>query len=442
MRCLRLALPHSCTRSPLARLYSTESWRHVWNEEIRAKNGEFNYQKLPKTELHRHLEGAVRLRTILEEARRHHIDHLPGVSLKDTKQVFDYFDRDKTGRVTPQEFVEACKEMEMQVTTAEVQRVIYHETKGKDNSLNLQTFNKMLEDLMLAELAPYILTDSPFPNLKSLLDRFDRTQSVFKDAQTFERIAFEAVEDAYDEGIRLLELRYAPSFCSMHHKHSFDMVLDAIQRGVERAKKMYDIQVGLICIAVGAMGHEEMERTVDFAISRKDVFVGFDLAGAETELTQWISQFRRVSDAGIPITCHASEDHETGHPFNAVLAVEKLGACRIGHGVQIVKDKKAMEAMKAHQVLLEVAVSSNYLCGCFEEGEHPAKKLWEYGIPICINTDDPGIMSLDLQGEYKIWHQDLGFDGEQLRESNVKAVEGSFLPKESRKMVLTKHFAD
>lgn len=86
-------------------------------------------------------------------------------------------------------------------------------------------------------------------------------------------------------------------------------------------------------------------------------------------------------------------------PFNAVTAIETLGAARIGHGVrqisnldlrarqvirfssqvQIIKDKKAMEAVKAHQVLLEVSVSSNYLCGCFPEGQHPARDLWDFG---------------------------------------------------------------
>lgn len=58
--------------------------------------------------------------------------------------------------------------------------------------------------------------------------------------------------------------------------------------------------------------------------------------------------------AGIPITCHASEDATTGKPENALIAIESLGARRIGHGVQIIQDKRMMEAIRSHKVLLEV----------------------------------------------------------------------------------------
>jgi len=234
--------------------------------------------------------------------------------------------------------------------------------------------------------------------------------------------------------------RYAPSFCSMGHEHSFEMVLEAVQRGIARAKAGRDIEVGLICIAVGIMGPEEFAKTVDFLLANRDAFVGFDLAGAETELKQWEGEFRRVRDAGVPVTCHASEDKTTGVPANAVTAIESLGAARIGHGVQIIQDRRAMEAVKAHQVLLEVSVSSNYLCGCFPEGEHPARELWDFGIPLCINTDDPGIMSLDLQGEYELWHKTLGFRKDELRASNVWALDHSFLPKEARDKVAREYF--
>eukprot|EP00466_Bigelowiella_natans_P007281 jgi/Bigna1/76636/fgenesh1_pg.42_\ len=88
-----------------APLSSSCQWDAVWREEKdrqKEKRGApFEFVKLPK----------VRLRTILEEARRHHIDHLPGVSLQDTKQLFEYFDMTESGVVTVEEFTKACKEM-------------------------------------------------------------------------------------------------------------------------------------------------------------------------------------------------------------------------------------------------------------------------------------------------------------------------------------------
>ena len=175
-----------------------------------------------------------------------------------------------------------------------------------------------------------------------LLSIFDRTQSVLCDAESFRRIAREAVLDAYGEGIRVLELRYAPSFASMNHGHPFGLVLGAIQEGIAEAQtELGDerIGVGLLCIGVGAMGEEEMDKTVTFLLENQAAFVGFDMAGAEQEVLRFEPFFRRVRDAGIPATCHASEDAKDGKPQNALDAVRRLGACRVGHGIQIHQDE-------------------------------------------------------------------------------------------------------
>ena len=59
------------------------------------------------------------------------------------------------------------------------------------------------------ELKPLIQTTTQFEDLASLLAMFDNTQQIFKDMETFRRIAHEAVLDAHEEGIVCLELRYA-----------------------------------------------------------------------------------------------------------------------------------------------------------------------------------------------------------------------------------------
>ena len=240
------------------------------------------FQQLPKVELHRHLEGAVRLSTVLEEAQRHDVrlPHGPDATLTPANQ------------------------------------------------------------LTLNGLRPHLQALQKFPDLAGLLAIFDHTQSTFADAASISRIAHEAVIDAHTEGIRLLELRYAPSIMSMGHGHSFSDVLTAIELGIESAQRELGgdrIAVGLICIGVGAMGHEEMQKTVDFLLQHRDRFIGFDMAGAEQNPMQFAEHFLRVGEAGVPITCHAAEDLLDGLPANVHTAVLELGAARIGHGVQIYK---------------------------------------------------------------------------------------------------------
>ena len=77
--------------------------------------------------------------------------------------------------------------------------------------------------LTLEGIRPHIQSLTPFPNLATLLQIFDLTQSTFVNIDVFHRIAKEAVLDAHEEGIRCLELRYAPTFASMPpNSHAFE----------------------------------------------------------------------------------------------------------------------------------------------------------------------------------------------------------------------------
>ena len=83
--------------------------------------------------------------------------------------------------------------------------------------------------------------------------------------------------------------------------------------------------MGLLCIGVGAMGEEEMDKSVTFLLENQAAFVGFDMAGAEQEVLRFEPFFRRGRDAGISATCRASEDLKDGKPQNALDAVRRTG---------------------------------------------------------------------------------------------------------------------
>lgn len=348
------------------------------------------YQHVPKVELHRHLEGSVRLTTVLDEAIKHNIS-LPHGPL---------------GEMTP------------------------------------------ASQLTLEGIRPHIQSLTPFPNLETLLNIFDYTQSTFHNIDVFHRIAKEAVLDAHEEGIRCLELRYAPCFASMPpNQHAFEDVLDAIEDGIDDAQLMLggpdSIGVGLLCIGVGAMGTEAMDRTTDFYLQHQDKFVGFDMAGAETNVLEHLKCFQRVKDAGGKITCHASEDLDIGVPENALNAVKHLHAERIGHGIQIISDRQVMDVMRDRHIMLEVSVSSNWLtAGVASIEAHPARNLWTHGIPICPNTDDPGIMGIDLNHEWHLWRHTLGFSENDMTAMTLLALEKSFLPFDARERLHNMYFSD
>jgi adenosine deaminase len=74
-------------------------------------------------------------------------------------------------------------------------------------------------------------------------------QKLLASEEILERLAFEVCEDAFNDGVRVLELRYAPTFIADGHSHlTYEKIHQAFLRGIARAKKQMPIAVGLICI--------------------------------------------------------------------------------------------------------------------------------------------------------------------------------------------------
>mmetsp|Transcript_15880 Transcript_15880/g.18327 ORF Transcript_15880/g.18327 Transcript_15880/m.18327 type:complete len:380 (+) Transcript_15880:106-1245(+) len=96
-------------------------------------------------------------------------------------------------------------------------------------------------------------------------------------------------------------------------------------------------------------------------------------------------------------------------------AVKILKAKRIGHGVLAYGDEDAMRLLADSNVCLDVCVSSNYLLNVVPTIEsHPLVKLLERDIPCSINSDDPLLFGCTLLGEYNVCRQDLCMDDSML----------------------------
>ena len=68
------------------------------------------------------------------------------------------------------------------------------------------------------------------------------------------------------------------------------------------------------------------------------------------------------------------------------------------------------------------------------------RRLWEHGIALCVNTDDPGIMGINLNQEMALWSA-LGFSDPELRAMTVMALEHCFLPVAEKEALWGRYFA-
>lgn len=285
----------------------------------------------------------------------------------------------------------------------------------------------------------------PMKDLGTVLNKFLDTQKLLATPEILERISFEACEDAYkNEGIRILELRYAPTFIEMGHKMTYDQIHSAILRGIEKAESQYPMAVGLICIIQRILPVKDSVKVFDFVMTNKDTFVGVDLADNEEgfDSKPFAPYFLNAKKAGLGITIHSGEAPNPKAPKWVMDAVEVLGAQRIGHGVQIYRDENVMQIIRDRGIPLELCPTSNMLTNAVPDlKDHPLKKLLDFGIAVTINTDDPGIFNTNLNREYRIGREILGLSFEELEKCAQNAAEHSFIPLAKRKKVWPKPLA-
>ena len=103
---------------------------------------------------------------------------------------------------------------------------------------------------------------------------------------------------------------------------------------------------------------------------------------------------------------------------------------------------QVVELLKERDVTLEVNPWSNYLTNSVATiEEHPLKKLFDLGVKVTINSDDPEVLETNLNNEYRIAHEILGMSLQDIATCNRYACEASFIPGAAKNRIGEKYFA-
>ena len=195
---------------------------------------------------------------------------------------------------------------------------------------------------------------------------------------------------------------------------SKDQDLGAVYDAVWRESQREGIRVRWILDAVRHFGADKATPVAQFAVSRRDQgVVAFGIGGDEARgPAEWFRDvFAYARDGGLHLVAHAGE---TCGPESIWAALE-IGAERIGHGIAAVRDPKLLERLRELNVPLEICISSNVCTGVTPTLEqHPVREIWEAGVPIVLNTDDPAFFRTSLEREYEIAERVFGLPVEEL----------------------------
>jgi aminodeoxyfutalosine deaminase len=95
----------------------------------------------------------------------------------------------------------------------------------------------------------------------------------------------------------------------------------------------------------------------------------------------------------------------------------------------VVQDPELVAYLVEHGVPLEVCPTSNIATRAVDRLEnHPIRQMYDAGITVTVNSDDPPMFGTTLNREYEIAADLLGLDEEGLRALATTAVDASFAP--------------
>jgi len=328
-------------------------------------------RRLPKAELHLHLEGTVTPDTLVTLSERHASENaeIPLLSLDDARALYRY--TDFTG------FLLAFKAITARLLTA------------ADYELITWQMAQQLAAQGVVHAEVYISIGVIF---------FWRREEAQKNPRLIEEII---------TGMERARIR-----AEMELGITLLWIFDAVRHfGVEEA-------------AIVFRKAAEMRREYPSII-------GIGIGGDErrTGAEPFRELYAEARDAGLRLTAHAGE---TVGP-ESIWAALNIGAERIGHGLTAQFDNELTELLAERQVPIEICISSNLrTASCSSLQAHPVRRYFDQGLMITLNSDDPALFGSNLIGEYRIASADFDFTEEHLRELAANSFEASFLLPEAK----------
>ncbi|XP_061591148.1 adenosine deaminase [Cololabis saira] len=336
----------------------------------------------PKVELHVHLDGAIRVQTILEVAKRRGIP-LGADTAEELKEKIILHDA-ATLTVFLSKF-----EMYMHVVAGDreaIERIAYEfvEDKAKEGVVYVEV-----------RYSPHLLANSNVEPIPWNQDEGDLSPDE----------VVRLVNEGLGRGEKKFNIKVRSILCCMRHMPSWSMDV------VELCKKYKD-----------------------------DGVVAIDLAGDESLNSEAYPDHRKAYEEaarrGVHRTVHAGE---VGPASVVKEAVEVLKAERIGHGYRTLEDQALYKKLLAQNMHFEVCPVSSKLTGACDSDftKHAVITFRKDKANYSLNTDDPLIFNSTLHMDYSIAQEYMGFTEEEFQRLNIRSAESCFLPEEEKEELLS-----
>jgi adenosine deaminase len=326
-----------------------------------------------------------------------------------------------------------------------------------------------------------LLFKDQYANLGEYLTTFGYSCAVMQKPEYLERIAYELAQDNQAEGVRYIEVRFAPQL-HIHQRMDLGTVLKAVNLGFEQAQKEFNQRpevrngdeppffYGIITCAMRHIGPwseyyqkfidsftysttNEVCRLAALELARGVVRIrddqgipiaGFDLAGAEAghPAGHFWKAYQFVHEAFMHKTVHAGEDYG---PESIFQAITELHADRIGHGYSLfdtsrIRDPKIRNKKKYianlvqfiadRRITIEICLTSNLQTNPELKTleDHTFGKMIKHNLSTTFCTDNRTVSKTNVTREIMLAATHFPLDTKTLKNSIAYGFKRSFFP--------------
>ncbi|QBD76697.1 adenosine deaminase [Ktedonosporobacter rubrisoli] len=269
-------------------------------------------------------------------------------------------------------------------------------------------------------------------DLVEYLKRAEKGTALMQSRENLYLVATDMLRQLQRDNILYAEIRFAP-FLHTEQGLSVEEVVEVVNAATAEASAATGVEARLILCTLRHFSPEQSMQTVQLVERFRDTHVvGLDIAGDEAgfPLDAHAPAFQYAVEHAIARTAHAGE---ASGPASVWETLERLQPARIGHGARSIEDLKLVEILRQERIHLEICPTSNLQTSlCATYADHPIDQLYRLGVPLNVNTDARATTPITLSAEYAKLNQTFGWERTHFLQSNLQAIQASFLPGEEK----------
>ena len=258
----------------------------------------------------------------------------------------------------------------------------------------------------------------------------------------FEQVAYGLGEYLHAQHVRYAEVMIS---AAQYQRRGIDLdeVVEGAAAGLARMERDYGIKARLAFDYGRQFGVDLAWEILEYAIrNRRHGVVAWSIGGDELNFPPepYAEVFQAARRAGLHTMAHAGE---VVGPASVWGAIDALGATRLGHGIRSVDDPALIDYLRERRIVLDVCPTSNVRTGAVAQiSAHPLRKLFDAGVRLSINSDDPIFFNATITSEYCLAAQEFGFNADELTKIALDSVQATFLPEPEKAMLLAQFTAE